>query len=112
MYGDWAKQSFEYLLRDELEGEPKNLKGDQWRVLGRVIYIQYYTFFMVESMGIHGGKERWKEGGEGVFTVWVEKDLGEMIEEREGRDKEIDSIYPTGCSRATPVRSVTPGSSQ
>jgi hypothetical protein len=75
MKGDRAKQCFEYLLRDELEGEPKNLKGNQWRVLGRVISSQYYTFFMVELMGIHGGKERWKEGGERVSTVWRERML-------------------------------------
>jgi hypothetical protein len=96
-------------LRDELEGEMKNLKENQWRVFRRVISIQFCTFFMVESMGIHWGKERWKKGGEGGLTVWEEEMLGEMIEGREGRGKEIDSIYcgPTGCSRETPVRLVS-----
>jgi hypothetical protein len=42
-----------------------------------------------------------------------EEGAGEMIEEREGRGKKIDSIYcdPTGCSRATLVRLVS-GTSQ
>jgi hypothetical protein len=57
-------------------------------------------------MGRRGGRR--EEGGCPRFK---EKDeLGETIEEREGWGKKIDSIYcgPTGCSRATPVRPVTP----
>jgi hypothetical protein len=57
-------------------------------------------------MGERRGGRREVRGG---LTVWEEEMLGEMIEEREGRGKEIDSIYcgPTGCSRETSVRLVS-----
>jgi hypothetical protein len=51
-------------LRDELEEETKHLMGNQWMVLRRVFSIQSCTFFMIESKEIHGGKGRWKKGGE------------------------------------------------
>jgi hypothetical protein len=69
-------------LRDELEEETKNLMGDQWRVLRRVISIQSCTSFMVESKGIHGGVRGGRKEKRKAFTVW-EGDLGEMREERE-----------------------------
>jgi hypothetical protein len=56
-------------LRNELEEETKNLKGNQWRVLRRVISIQSCTFFMVESMGIHGGVRGGRREEKRGFTV-------------------------------------------
>jgi hypothetical protein len=69
-------------LRDELEGEPKNLKGIQWRVLGRVISIQYCTFLMAESLGIHGEKRGGKREERSLSRFGEEEGAGEMIDER------------------------------
>jgi hypothetical protein len=57
-----------------------------------------------------GGKRGGRREGGRCPQFEEEEELGEMIEEREGRGKMIDSIYcgPTGCSRVTPVRLVTP----
>jgi hypothetical protein len=80
-----------------LEGEPKNLKGNQWRVLRRVISIQSCTFSMAESMGIHGG---WRGGKreERVTSRFGRKRARWMSEEREdgGVKGRFHLLWPHG----------------
>jgi hypothetical protein len=93
MWGDRAKERFEYLWRDELELNPRNLKGKVKRGLGRSFCFQSWGFSLVESSNHHGLWERWKweEGGE-VFTVWGSEGMVNDRGERRKGGKRIPFI--------------------